>query len=535
MFQTLLKEQEAKLRHFVALQDKVFGLTPIKLENTKQVIQDSGVLNDSEDVIMLANIFVEATKCRTPLIETYAKMIRFLCDLSYEFHEVIKRLLWSQISHAEIQFLVVLLLDNGVFTVDYMLQRVKHTKDMNLSEELIFYFFPEWSQCPEFFEAQVVKHKDKLAKWDLEYTKQCEVKLDGQELAKDNYKQFREYRKRGLNHNALSRSIRLDDIYMLKINVQENDVPVNSNTPRSIFERNKYGKQKNLKLVEYCAFYGAFQCLEWLLSQKAKVTPNIMKFAAHGGNHDVIRLLESYGCGAEGAMLWSLKAYHFSVFKYLYRDRAMAVDYDSLCEMLQYKYKGVYYLLWKGEDLMPILESDPDKKPDESIESKLLVQAAKLNDTFMCRILTQADEESVNTVTSLRYKTAIQAAAASNCLEALQFLVKLPNLDIQKRLVGDSILAVATARNAWECVEELSRTEGVDVNQQSKNRTPLMIACEKGCAAAAKVLLGAANIDVNKKNDDGKSAKYFCEKSGSAICKSFLAPYIQDHASPAKH
>ena len=527
MFPKALKDQEAKLRHFVALQDKVFGLTPIKLENTKQLLQDSGVLNDPEDVIMLASIFVEATKCRTPLIETYAKMIKFLCDVSFDFGEAIRRLLWSQIDHAEVQFLVVLLLENGVFTVDYMLQKVRHTKDLCISEELVFYFFPEWSQCPEFFEAQIVKHKDKLAKWDLEYTKQCEVKLDGQELARDNYKVFKEFRKRGLNHNALSRSIRLDDIYMFKINVQENDVPVNSNTPRSLFERNTYGKQKNLKLVEYCAFYGAFQCLQWLLDQKAKLTPNIMKFAAHGGNHDVIRLLESYGASTDGAMLWSLKAYHFSVFKYLYRDRGVTVDYESLCEMLQYKYKGVYYLLWKNEDLVPILESDTEKKPGETVEARLLVQAAKKNDTFLCRVLTEADAECVNAETSLKYKTAIEAAIMNNCVEALQFLITRPNIDVQKRISGDNILAIAARKNMWECVQVLLNTNGVEVNQQSKNRTPLMVACERGCAAAVKVLLSDADIDVAKKNDDGKSAKDFCEKSGSAICKTILASASQ--------
>ena len=525
VFPDLLRKQELKLKSFITLQDAVFRMRVAKFDHTKEVLQEALFGSNHDDMLVIANILVEAVKARTSLIEHYARLIKIICDTTPNFAELIKRLIWRQIKRAEIQFLVVHLLENGVYTIDYMLQRVRFTKELTIPEEVVFYFFPEWSTCPEFFSTQIANSKEKLAKWDKSYTQQCETKLDGQELAKDGYKLFKDYRKRGLNHNGTCRSIRLDDIAMFQRIIIENEINVNSNAPRSLFERNRYGKQKNLKLVEYCAFYGSDQCLKWLLEQKAKLTPNIMRYALHGGNHDIIHFLEEKGCSLNGAVLWGLQAYHFSGLKMYYESNMIRVDYPSLVEMFRCKYKGAYYLMWKREELGPIMDSDPKKKPEETANSRLLIKCAKMNDVFLCKLIIEADDQAIHAVTSAKYRTAIRTAAATNAVDVLRYFLSLPDIDLNQTMSGDSLLSLAARENAWEALYELTLHDGVDVNLLYRNRTPLMVACERGCAAAAKALLSAPGIDIAKKNDDGRTAQDFCEKSGSVICKNLLAAF----------
>ena len=528
VFPDLLRKQELKLKEIIKLQDAVFRMRPAKFDIAKDTLQQALFGCGQDDIIIIANILVEAAKARTSLIEHYARMIKMICETASEMADLVRRLIWRQIQRAEIQFLVVHLLENGVFTIDYMLQRVRLTKDLTISEELVFYFFPEWSTCPEFFSSQIENSKEKLAKWDKAYTQQCETKLDGQELAKDGYKLFKDYRRRGLNHNGTCRSIRLDDIDMFKRLVAENEINVNSNAPRSLFERNRYGKQKTMKLVEYCAFYGSDQCLMWLLDQKAKLTPNIMRFALHGGNHDIINFLEDKGCSLDGSVLWGLQAYHFSCLKRYYESNSIRIEYKALIEMFRSKYKGAYYLMWKREDLVAVMNSDPKMKPEDSINARLMIKCAKMNDVFLCRLIHQSDEKAVQTVTSSKYKTAVRAAVATNAVDVLRFFLTIPEIDWNHTISGDSLLSLAARENAWEALHELTQHEGVDVNLLYKNRTPLMVACERGSAASARVLLCAPGIDVNKKNGDGRTAHDFCEKSGSDVCKKLLAPYTNE-------
>lgn len=517
LFGSALKENETKLRSYFSIQDALYGLSSSTMEAVKGMIMKGNWLKQKEEMAELVYYIICAVKSRTPLIEQYAKFIKILSDLSSDFRSLILRTVWRQIHHAQVQFLAAQLLDNGVLTVEYMIQRMQLNKELNLSPEVVFYFFPEFSTCPELMEKYIEPHKEQLAAWDRDYTAQCEAKLDGDELAQDNYKQFKDYRIRGINHNPASRSIRLDDVEMFKHLVTGGELTVNSDAPLSLFERNAYGKTKKLKLIEYAAFYGAANCFRWLLSEGADVTPRLAKFAAYSGKGEIIRACEEKACSFAGAMAWSIKGYHFSGFKYLREEKAYPVDYATFIEMCKGKYKGLYYLVWKGDDIERILMSNPNVSVDrESIDNMMLAFAAKANSPFLATAALRSSHLDVMKVIPMPHKTALHIAAVHNSLEVLDKLLGSARVDVNMVNGSDTPLMCAARENSYECVKALVRASGINVNFMSNDRTPLMIACEHGCVAATKALCVVSGIDVT--NRTGMTAESFCKQAGADEC-----------------
>ena len=522
-----LKHQEGKLKQLITLQDMICGLRPDKLVSVQNAVQSSGYLQSSNDIAMLANIIIECAKVRPALIENHAKLARYLCDQSEEFKNVLRRTVWQNIKTAEVQFFAAYLIDAGVITASYLISRVRRQSTLTLPPELVFYFFPEWATDPEFFEIQLENHKPELALWDDEYTEQCQDRIPGTELAKDNYRLFRENRSRGMNHNGVARTLRLDDLAMLKMMNDSGAITPASNVPRSLFDRFTVGKTRSVPLIAYSAYMGGVQCFRWLMQQNVPLPDDITWYACFGGNHEILQAIEQRGYSLLCGMGGCLCAYHFSVFKYLVEQRSVPVDVSALRQMLEFKYKGLYYLLWKQHDIRLIVANDPEAEGDGNCEGRLLSFVLKNNDTFFANALLTLNGLNVMAPTKLKYRTALHVAVASNSLEALRVVLDAPGVDVNSDEGGETLLNCAVRKNAIECVKELCEGPGIDVNKMSNDKTPLMTACELGCVEIVKDLVAVQGIDVKLKNSKGLTAKDFCEKSGSEKCLEVIAPLFE--------
>ena len=522
-----LKQEEGKLKQLVTLQDMICGLRPDKMISVQNAVQSSGYLQSSDDIAMLANIVIECTKVRPSAIENHAKLARFLCDHSEEFKAVLRRQTWEHIKAAEVQFFAAQLLEMGVLNAQYLIERVRRQSKLTLDPELVFYFFPEWATDAEFFEIQLENHKPELAQWDEEYMEQCQDKLFGTALARDNYRLFREHRLRGMNHNGVARTVRLDDLAMLKMMFEGGSMTPESEVPRSLFDRHTIGKSKTVPLIAYSAYMGGIQCFRYLIQQNVKVPDDISWYACYGGNHEIIQLLEQRGHSLQYGMGGCLRAYHFSVFKFLIEHKGVPVDIDALKQMLEFKYKGLYYLLWKQQDIRLFVANDPDASDDINYEGRLLSFVVKNNDTFFCKALMAMPGLDIMTPTKLKHHTPLHVAAAANSLEALRTLLSGNGVNVNSEEGGESPLICAVRNNAVECVQELCNQSGIEVNKMFDDKTPLMEACDSGSIEITKILVATPGIDAKIKNSKGLTAQDFAKKSGATKCLEIIAPLFE--------
>ena len=97
VFPDLLRKQELKLKEIIKLQDAVFRMRPAKFDIAKDTLQQALFGCGQDDIIIIANILVEAAKARTSLIEHYARMIKMICETASEMADLVRRLIWRQI------------------------------------------------------------------------------------------------------------------------------------------------------------------------------------------------------------------------------------------------------------------------------------------------------------------------------------------------------------------------------------------------------------------------------------------------------
>ena len=117
---------------------------------------------------------------------------------------------------------------------------------------------------------------------------------------------FYELRKEGENDNLICELIRNDSINEFVVYVTKNSYPLQSLIAQSIYETNSFliKKQiesdgyehryddKNVSLIHYAAFFGSLQILKYLQMNNVDLTPELLIFAIHGKNPEMIHYLE---------------------------------------------------------------------------------------------------------------------------------------------------------------------------------------------------------------------------------------------------
>ena len=129
-----------------------------------------------------------------------------------------------------------------------------------------------------------------------EFVSNVEISKKHQEILMDIPNKFTsdfyENRKKGENENLICQLIRKDDIEQFIIKYNENCFKLDALIENSIFETNKYLMERLPNIFEYSAFYGAIQILKYLLYNNIEIPINILLYAIHSNNPEVICLFE---------------------------------------------------------------------------------------------------------------------------------------------------------------------------------------------------------------------------------------------------
>ncbi|KAK8897711.1 hypothetical protein M9Y10_015676 [Tritrichomonas musculus] len=155
---------------------------------------------------------------------------------------------------------------------------------------------------------------------------------------------FNQKREKGENDNYLCNLIQNDLIVDFISYVERTNISLFSTIPSSIFETNLLLINKNPTLIEYSAFYGSIQIIQYLNLQNVGLETTIWPFAIHGRNAEVIRFLEenkvkSLHNSFQYLIVESIKCHHNEIADYFrnnFCDEEKIYDYYLYRKALKY-------------------------------------------------------------------------------------------------------------------------------------------------------------------------------------------------------
>ncbi|KAK8885116.1 hypothetical protein M9Y10_044245 [Tritrichomonas musculus] len=167
------------------------------------------------------------------------------------------------------------------------------------------------------------------------------------EIDSEIFDTFEKNRQTGENESIICELIRNDSVeefisYVTKVNFD-----LNYSIKPSIFETNSFLIGKNPKLIEYSAFYGSIQILQFLSRNKIELKPSLWLYAIHSNDADMIHFLEQNQISPsdssyEECIHESIKCHHNDIAAYIHENY---LDKSAEEENLNEKYNSnvLYY------------------------------------------------------------------------------------------------------------------------------------------------------------------------------------------------
>ena len=155
--------------------------------------------------------------------------------------------------------------------------KTKKTKSNLNTSSLILFFYPE---LKTFLDEKVQKSiEDKLKKIDS--------KIDF-----ENLDQFNKKRHKGENDSYICSLIREDSVEEFIAHVNRKNISLSAKIKPSIYETNSFLIKNEPTLIEYAAFFGSIQIIQYLKYYKVPLTPSLWIYAIHSKNAELIHFLE---------------------------------------------------------------------------------------------------------------------------------------------------------------------------------------------------------------------------------------------------
>lgn len=107
------------------------------------------------------------------------------------------------------------------------------------------------------------------------------------------FDQFDQKRKTGENDSHICELIREDSIEEFIVYVNKDCYPLTITINHSIFETNRFLLKRTTSLIEYAAFFGSIQILQYLKNYGVDLEPSIWPYAIQSGSAVVISFIES--------------------------------------------------------------------------------------------------------------------------------------------------------------------------------------------------------------------------------------------------
>ena len=223
-----------------------------------------------------------------------------------------------------------------------------------------------------YFHYKTIENKEKQDEIESKLTKRFKLNVDS----------ILQLCQKGENDSKICGLIRNDSLNDFIDYTAQKKFDFDSKIPFSIFETNNFLNKKMVSLIEYAAFFGSTQIFKYLLKNRAKIYPNLLEFAIHSGNPEMIHLVEdnsdkfekdvflmSRSGGPKEALIVSIRCFHNDIANYLlqnnFNDNSVA-DVDEVIFKTSFECYNYEFLPENFNDLYiyKILEKKDDFNAD---------------------------------------------------------------------------------------------------------------------------------------------------------------------------
>lgn len=309
-----MEELEAatlKLNHTARLQELLSNINNSGVSSVVQELMDS-VLTDDVIRINLYNI----SRYNIDKIHSYCQLLKQLGEsekyknivLNFCTKNLLKRKKDKPYSIFNMKFLHVLYLDNCMPWEDIFYFIKFYPPNDRLKAPLFeMFYFEIQEKEPEFFASTASTFFENIIdEWD-------HYKIVKQE------KLFKEYITYGYPAKSLEYCLKYDDILNFQQLTNGNNFDWNQYTQLSEFEPS--GLNKQLKLWEFAAFFGAINCFKYMTLNKV-VETNCIEYAVYGGNLEILRLVDTELWKNPAKLAYyALKLYKNDIFNWILENK----------------------------------------------------------------------------------------------------------------------------------------------------------------------------------------------------------------------
>lgn len=262
----------------------------------------------------------------------------------------------------------------------------------------------------------------------------------------------------GSGPSQLSEAIFKDkSIYLEQIidTTEKGDKPIN----KLPIEINEF-LTKNPYIIEYAAYFGAVECIDYLLS--LGVPPNqATKYAVAAGRLDVLEHLIGRSCSADKVVATALATYRFDLLPKLKEILGEEIFHIQLeCALYKFTRKGNYIAM------MYILSLGVDINVYDVAHCTPVIYAANEGNLTTVKFLQELGANML--LADITDWNPLHFAARGGFIEIFQFLLTLPGFNINMKTgCGDTPLLIAAENEKYDLVYFLLEQEEIDLD--SKN------------------------------------------------------------------
>ena len=198
------------------------------------------------------------------------------------------------------KLILLFLFENDIIHFDEKIEMAIMNKAYNDGTKLCHFFYPE------------IKKINKFSNIEKElYTIDPNI-----------FDNFEEKRHFGENDSYICSLIRNDNVLDFISHVNRSNISLNSLIKKSIFETNSFLIGKEVTFIEYAAFFGSIQIIQYLKLSGVKLEPSLWYYSIHSNNPELIHLLEENKVKPEDETYLkcfeeSIKCHHNEIAEYI--------------------------------------------------------------------------------------------------------------------------------------------------------------------------------------------------------------------------
>lgn len=296
----------------------------------------------------------------------------------------------------------------------------------------------------------------------------------------------------GENDSYLCELIRNDNVEEFIIYVNQTNYPLEEKIPPSIFETN-YFLYNSPTLIEYAAFFGSIQIVQYLIMNNVKVKPSLLIYTVHSNNEELYHLLEekviySKNSNWDVCLIESIKCHHFNFMNY-FDENFVSNKFFMMKSMKYYNFQYICNHLFE-------------------------INLTTLNDHYKYNFYNEIMKKSNEDIFTVQKKKFMHYCVEYDFIEIAHNLLPYCKNEINAKYKNEgekTLLYIAVEKENYDIIKLLLSCKELDVNIESiiykissfsfsieKNEmTPLHIAIQNQNVDIVNLLL-TKNIEIGK-------------------------------------